>query len=96
MSYFKKIVERTLKAADNSGSLKPAITPDSIPEPFEIKTRVGTSPRRITASRTRGSAKKQQPADEPRPAPNAKAASEKERLPEQVVMGTRSSAGKSC
>ncbi|HEX2521380.1 MAG TPA: hypothetical protein VHP35_04580 [Terriglobia bacterium] len=92
MSYFKKIVERTLKAADSSGSLKPAITPDSIPEPFEIKTRAGTSARRFTASSTRGSAKKQQPPDDPRPAPDAKAAGEEERLPEQVVMGTAAAA----
>ena len=44
MSYFKKIVERTLKveAKLDSGSVKPAITPKSIPEPFETNARAST------------------------------------------------------
>ena len=61
MSYFKKIVERTLKSemkVDN-GSVKPAMTPESIPEPFETNARVGTRARRISASNTSGVAKKQ-------------------------------------
>jgi hypothetical protein len=86
MSYFKKIVERTLKVDVklDSGSVKPAITPDSIPEPFEIKPRPGTPARRNAAPSTSGSANKQQ-ANTPRPAANSKVAGEEERLPEQGV-----------
>jgi hypothetical protein len=83
MSYFRKIVERTLTTAEG-GSLKPAITPDSIPERFEIKSRAGAPARRTTAFNTSGSAKKE-PAGAVKPAPRAKAAGEEERLPEQVV-----------
>jgi hypothetical protein len=85
MRYLKKIVERTLKI-DKSGSLKPAITPDSIPEPFEIRALAGTpAVRSITESSSNGSAKKQQPADAPRPTPDQKAAGKEERLPEQFM-----------
>lgn len=83
MSYFKRIAERTLKV--DSGSLKPAITPDSIPESFEINNmRVGTPTRRISLSSTSGSVKKK-PADEPRGAIDAKGSGE-ERLSENAGM----------
>jgi hypothetical protein len=93
MSYFRKMVERTLKSEGkiDNGSVKPAITPESIPDPFETNPRVGTrARRRISASNTNGVAKKQ-PADAASSGPDAKPVVEERRLSEQVE-GTKAAA----
>ncbi|MEP0826314.1 MAG: hypothetical protein HRF40_12585, partial [Nitrososphaera sp.] len=45
MSYFKRIVDRTLKA--DNGPIRPAITPESIPEPFSTPGRRTMPPRKV-------------------------------------------------
>jgi hypothetical protein len=90
MSYFKKIVDRTLNT--DSGSLRPAITPDSIPELLETNAQHGKPARKIKApSAPNASDEKQQPPADlpPRSGPEAKTLSEEDRPQEHAIDTTK-------